>query len=244
MKILLSSSIFYYYIIDTYTFDYIIDTSVVAGSQAVSSTNLSNDDTLSIRSMSVDDTPDFDRTMDYAHFTRTKSTVLGLKSEITELRNDISELKNDIVESKNELNDASFDRPKNDLNDLNESFDAPQAKTPILTPGSRSRINPFLRDCEGASDQMHEGQLVDPLGALPVETHPISTSPTAKVASPDNTQVNGDTSHDTTFGKSTVFFFCDTVFFRANRLTRFLKLINKSNKHKGLLYRVVLCSFN
>lgn len=101
----------------------------IPGSQAVSSTNLTNDDTLSIRSMSVDDTPDFDKTMDYTHISRTKSSMVGLRNEISELRNDISELKNEIVESKNELDDPSYDK----------------AKTPVLTPGSRNRINPFLR---------------------------------------------------------------------------------------------------
>lgn len=95
----------------------------MTGSQAVSSTNLTNDDTLSIRSMSVDDTPDFDKTMDYNQSHRAKHSVAGLRNEITELRNDISELKNDIVESKNELN-----------NDVIEKY---SAKTPILTPGSR-----------------------------------------------------------------------------------------------------------
>ncbi|XP_063616428.1 kinesin-like protein KIF13A [Cydia splendana] len=95
------------------------------GSQAVSSTNLTNDDTLSIRSMSVDDTPDFDKS-EYA--LRTKTSMAGLRTEITELRNDISELKNDIVESKHEL-DTSYEK-----------------KTPV-TPGGR-RINPFMRDCE------------------------------------------------------------------------------------------------
>ncbi|CAH2050780.1 unnamed protein product, partial [Iphiclides podalirius] len=159
------------------------------GSQAVSSTNLSNDDTLSIRSMSADDTPDFDRTLDYAQFARTRSTVLGLRSEITELKNDITELKNDIVDSKNELSEATNDA----------SFGA-KAGTPALTPGSRSRVNPFLRDCEGATEHAREGQLVDPLGAIPVETHPMSTSPTAKSAPVESAKVNGDASHDTTFG--------------------------------------------
>ncbi|CAK1602360.1 unnamed protein product [Parnassius mnemosyne] len=153
------------------------------GSQAVSSTNLTIDDTLSIRSMSVDDTPDFDKTMEYTQFTRTKSSVLGLRNEITELRNDITELKNDIVESKNELDDSSFDK----------------AKTPVLTPGSRNRINPFLRDCENAAREPQDGQLLDPLGALPVETHPISSSPTSKAA--ENVHVNGD-AHDTSFGEA------------------------------------------
>ncbi|XP_068626995.1 kinesin-like protein KIF13A [Battus philenor] len=158
------------------------------GSQAVSSTNLTNDDTLSIRSMSVDDTPDFDKSMDYTQFTRTKSSVIGLKNEITELRNDITELKNDIVESKNELNDTSFDKTKSPI------------LTPVLTPGSRNRINPFLRDCENAAKEAQDGQLVDPLGAIPVETHPISTSPTSKAS--ENTQVNGDAPREASFGEA------------------------------------------
>ncbi|KPJ07331.1 Kinesin-like protein KIF13A [Papilio machaon] len=141
------------------------------------------DSTLSIRSMSVDDTPDFDKTMDYSQFTRTKSSVLGLKNEISELRNDITELKNDIVESKNELNDSTFEKAKT------------PALTPVLTPGSRNRINPFLRDCEVAQEAQSE-QLVDPLGAIPVETHTIPTSPTSKTI--ENTQVNGDSTHDDT----------------------------------------------
>lgn len=97
----------------------------------MSSTNLTNDDTLSIRSMSVDDTPDFDKALEYTHITRTKHSMAGLRNEISELRSDIHDLKNDIVESKNELDDtAAYDK----------------AKTPI-TPGAK-RINPFLRDCE------------------------------------------------------------------------------------------------
>ncbi|CAG9135930.1 unnamed protein product [Plutella xylostella] len=121
------------------------------GSQAVSSTNLTNDDTLSIRSMSVDETPDFDK--DYT-LSRTKHSVVGLRNEISELRNDITELKNDIVESKNELNETSMDKV---------------AKTPILTPGSRNRINPFLKDCEEAKNDT----MVDPLGAIPVENNVV-----------------------------------------------------------------------
>lgn len=118
---------------------------IPTGSQAVSSTNLTNDDTLSIRSMSVDDTPDFDK--DYT-LTRTKHSVAGLRNEITELRNDITDLKNDIVESKNELNDTTLEK---------------HAKTPVLTPGGRNRVNPFLRDCE------EKELMLDPLGAIPVE---------------------------------------------------------------------------
>lgn len=79
--------------------------------------------------MSVDDTPDFDKTMDYTHLSRTKNSMAGLRNEITELRNDISELKNEIVESKHELDEPAYEK----------------AKTPVLTPGSRNRINPFLR---------------------------------------------------------------------------------------------------
>ncbi|KAL0850869.1 hypothetical protein ABMA28_006780 [Loxostege sticticalis] len=152
------------------------------GSQAVSSTNLTNDDTLSIRSMSVDDTPDFDKTMDYTHISRTKNSMAGLRNEITELRNDISELKNEIVESKNELDDPSFEK----------------AKTPVLTPGSRNRINPFLRDCEEAVKE-EKGQLVDPLGAIPVEV--LSSQPKA-VSEP--VQVNGQVPHEQSFGDAEV----------------------------------------
>lgn len=146
------------------------------GSQAVSSTNLTNDDTLSIRSMSVDDTPDFDKTMDYTHISRTKNTMVGLRNEISELRNDISELKNDIVESKNELDDSLFEK----------------AKTPVLTPGSRNRINPFLRDCEEAAKEDQKDEMVDPLGALPVESATLSSqSKSVEIA-----QLNGDASHE------------------------------------------------
>ncbi|CAH0695468.1 unnamed protein product [Spodoptera exigua] len=147
------------------------------GSQAVSSTNLTNDDTLSIRSMSVDETPDFDKTMDYTHISRTKNSMAGLRNEITELRNDINDLKNDIVESKHELDDSMFEK----------------AKTPVLTPGSRNRINPFLRDCEDAVKDDSKNQMVDPLGALPVESAVLSSS-----KSVENSQVNGDVTHDST----------------------------------------------
>ncbi|XP_073957277.1 kinesin heavy chain 73 isoform X2 [Choristoneura fumiferana] len=145
------------------------------GSQAVSSTNLTNDDTLSIRSMSVDDTPDFDKSLEYTQLSRTKTSMAGLRNEITELRNDISDLKNDIVESKNELNDTSFEK----------------AKTPVLTPGSRNRINPFMRDCEDAP-------MVDPLGAIPIENLSVSVS-----ASPPTveTQVNGELPHNASHGE-------------------------------------------
>ncbi|KAI8438871.1 hypothetical protein MSG28_011210 [Choristoneura fumiferana] len=144
-------------------------------SQAVSSTNLTNDDTLSIRSMSVDDTPDFDKSLEYTQLSRTKTSMAGLRNEITELRNDISDLKNDIVESKNELNDTSFEK----------------AKTPVLTPGSRNRINPFMRDCEDAP-------MVDPLGAIPIENLSVSVS-----ASPPTveTQVNGELPHNASHGE-------------------------------------------
>ncbi|XP_063899728.1 kinesin-like protein KIF13A isoform X6 [Helicoverpa armigera] len=166
------------------------------GSQAVSSTNLTNDDTLSIRSMSVDETPDFDKTMDYTHISRTKTSMQGLRNEITELRNDINDLKHDIVESKHELDDSMFEK----------------AKTPVLTPGSRNRINPFLRDCEEAvKEEESKGPLVDPLGAIPVES---ATLPSNK--SVESAQLNGearheqtnnvshDTSHDTSFGEAEV----------------------------------------
>ncbi|CAK1540259.1 unnamed protein product [Leptosia nina] len=149
------------------------------GSQAVSSTNLTNDDTLSIRSMSVDDTPDFDKVMDYTHLNRTKTSVAGLRHEISELRSDITDLKNEIVESKNELEDVAYEK----------------TKTPVLTPGSRNRINPFLRDCEEAMKE-EKGQILDPLGAIPVETHVVATSQNRT-----DTQVNGETAHETSFGE-------------------------------------------
>lgn len=154
----------------------------VTGSQAVSSTNLTNDDTLSIRSMSVDETPDFDKTMDYTNLSRTKNSVAGLRNEITELRNDISDLKNEIVESKNELEDPGF------------------VKSPVLTPGSRNRINPFLRDCEETvreQEETKEQKLVDPLGAIPVETAVLSSQ--NKVTEPFH--VNGEAQHDASCGK-------------------------------------------
>ncbi|OWR54497.1 Kinesin protein KIF13A, partial [Danaus plexippus plexippus] len=150
------------------------------GSQTVSSTNLTNDDTISIRSMSVDETPDFDKTMDYTHLSRTKTSVAGLRNEITELRNDITELKHDIVESKNELEEVSYEK----------------AKTPVLTPGSRNRINPFLRDCEETANE----KMLDPLGAIPVENATLS-SQQHKV---EYAQVNGEPQHDTSFGEAEV----------------------------------------
>lgn len=128
--------------------------------------------------MSVDDTPDFDKTMDYTHLSRTKTSMAGLRNEITELRNDISELKNEIVESKNELEEATFEK----------------AKTPVLTPGSRNRINPFLRDCEEISKT--EAPMVDPLGAIPVENAVLSSQ-----VNKDNVQVNGENAHETSFSK-------------------------------------------
>ncbi|XP_061385500.1 kinesin-like protein KIF13B isoform X4 [Danaus plexippus] len=150
------------------------------GSQTVSSTNLTNDDTISIRSMSVDETPDFDKTMDYTHLSRTKTSVAGLRNEITELRNDITELKHDIVESKNELEEVSYEK----------------AKTPVLTPGSRNRINPFLRDCEETANE----KMLDPLGSIPVENATLS-SQQHKV---EYAQVNGEPQHDTSFGEAEV----------------------------------------
>lgn len=146
----------------------------------MSSTNLTNDDTISIRSMSVDETPDFDKTMDYTHLSRTKTSVAGLRNEITELRNDITELKHDIVESKNELEEVSYEK----------------AKTPVLTPGSRNRINPFLRDCEETANE----KMLDPLGAIPVENATLS-SQQHKV---EYAQVNGEPQHDTSFGKKII----------------------------------------
>lgn len=158
---------------------------LILGSQAVSSTNLTNDDTLSIRSMSVDDTPDFDKAMDYTHITRTKHSMAGLRNEITELRNDINDLKNDIVESKNELDDTTFEK----------------AKTPI-TPGAK-RINPFLRDCEEVSKGTD--QLVDPLGAIPIESVMTVSSQSNKS---EIHHVNGDASHENYIGE----FFVDLTF--------------------------------
>uniref|UniRef100_A0A2A4JK86 CAP-Gly domain-containing protein n=1 Tax=Heliothis virescens TaxID=7102 RepID=A0A2A4JK86_HELVI len=169
------------------------------GSQAVSSTNLTNDDTLSIRSMSVDETPDFDKTMDYTHIThitRTKTSMAGLRNEITELRNDINDLKNDIVESKHELDDSMFEK----------------AKTPVLTPGSRNRINPFLRDCEDAiKEEESKGQLVDPLGAIPVESAVLPSNKSVESAQlngearhEQTNNVSHDASHDTSFGEAEV----------------------------------------
>ncbi|XP_041975896.1 kinesin-like protein KIF13A isoform X3 [Aricia agestis] len=153
------------------------------GSQAVSSTNLTNDDTLSIRSMSVDDTPDLDRSVDYTQLSRTRHSVAGLRSEITELRHDISELKNEIVESKFELEDAAYDK----------------VKTPI-TPGGR-RINPFLRDCEaqGRAEEQGRSQMVEPLGSLPVEAHALPGQPADKT----EPVLNGD-QHDTSFGEAEI----------------------------------------
>lgn len=126
--------------------------------------------------MSVDETPDFDKTMDYTHLSRTKNSMAGLRNEITELRNDINDLKHDIVESKHELDDSLYEK----------------AKTPVLTPGSRNRINPFLRDCEEtAKEEESKGQMVDPLGAIPVKSAVLTSS-----KSVENTQVNGDTTHE------------------------------------------------
>ncbi|GBP92325.1 Kinesin-like protein KIF13A, partial [Eumeta japonica] len=155
------------------------------GSQAVSSTNLTNDDTLSIRSMSVDDTPDFDRAIDYTQLNRTKNSVAGLRNEITELRNDINELKNDIVESKNELNDSNL------------SEDKVATKTPVLTPGSRNRINPFLRNCEEvdkteSKDEVQNNQWVDPLGSIPVQNHEITSSSQLNKSNTEVQLINGD----------------------------------------------------
>lgn len=135
--------------------------------------------------MSVDDTPDFDKTMDYTHLSRTKTSMAGLRNEITELRNDISELKNEIVESKNELEEASFEK----------------AKTPVLTPGSRNRINPFLRECEEISNEK-DVQVVDPLGALPVENAVLSS----QLHKVEPVQVNGETGHETSFGMSKILY--------------------------------------
>jgi len=113
--------------------------------------------------------------MDYTHISRTKNTITGLRNEITELRHDIHDLKNDIVESKNELDDSVYEK----------------AKTPVLTPGSRNRINPFLRDCEEAAREERKEQMVDPLGALPVESAVL----TSQSRSVESSHVNGDANH-------------------------------------------------
>lgn len=180
----MSFTIYVYVGIDEVGCNFLI---LLTGSQAVSSTNLTNDDTLSIRSMSVDETPDFDKSMDYTNLSRTKNSMVGLRNEITELRNDINDLKNDIVESKNELEDATF------------------AKTPVLTPGSRNRINPFLRDCEDAVKEENKDQLVDPLGSIPVENAVLSS----QTKSPEPVQVNGEVSHDNSFGRFFVNCLCE-----------------------------------
>lgn len=127
--------------------------------------------------MSVDETPDFDK--DYT-LSRTKHSVVGLRNEISELRNDITELKNDIVESKNELNETSMEKV---------------AKTPILTPGSRNRINPFLKDCEEAKNDT----MVDPLGAIPVENNVVMSHKGVADVSVMSVS-NGDVSHDISAG--------------------------------------------
>ncbi|KOB78986.1 Kinesin-like protein KIF13A, partial [Operophtera brumata] len=116
---------------------------------------------------------DFDKAMDYTHITRTKHSMAGLRNEITELRNDINDLKNEIVESKNELDDTTYEK----------------TKTPI-TPGAK-RINPFLRDCEEVSKGTE--QLVDPLGAIPIESVMTVSSQSNKS---EIHHVNGDSSHE------------------------------------------------
>lgn len=107
------------------------------GSQAVSSTNLTSDDTLSIRSMSVDDTPDFESRYSHTHSnndqhsTKSKYSVVGLKTDL------IADLKNDVNTLRNEMNSKS---------ELNEPFTSTATKKTPLTPGIRDRINPFLKE--------------------------------------------------------------------------------------------------
>lgn len=137
----------------------------VSGSQAVSSTNLTSDDTLSIRSISVDETPDFD-----------------------------SKIK------QNSQNNKSSENNEN-KNESNDSHNITTSKTPALTPGSRNRINPFMKDYEN-EDFFNDKRLmqriepeksvikektnldsfennskteswVDPLGCLPVQNQTI-----------------------------------------------------------------------
>lgn len=88
--------------------------------------------------MSVDETPDYDgrnQAPSDQQFYKSKNSISGIKCEILDLKHDMSDLKNDI-------NDC-----KNDLNDPFQSIIRPTAKTPVLTPGSRNRINPFLNEC-------------------------------------------------------------------------------------------------
>lgn len=125
--------------------------------------------------MSVDETPDYDRTIDC---NRTKHSITGLKTEITELRTDINDLKNDIAESKNDFSDQSLDK----------FADLSIHKAPV-TPGSK-RINPFVRDEEAMKGEL----MVDPLGAIPVENC-VTSSQKSDVLT------NGDISHDGHTGK-------------------------------------------
>lgn len=184
----------------------------LTGSQAVSSTNLTSDDTLSIRSMSVDETPDYDgrnQAPNDQQFYKSKNSISGIKSDIADLKHDMSDL-------KNEINDC-----KNDLNDPFQSIIRPAAKTPVLTPGSRNRINPFLNECidEGLfqnnyvqqntksensknlinnndkfpqqAQQVAESKFennksdtwVEPLGCLPVQSQIITSSSQTKITS-------------------------------------------------------------
>lgn len=158
---------------------------IFLGSQAVSSTNLTSDDTLSIRSMSVDDTPDFESRYSHSHsnneqhYLKSRGSSFGLKNEIADLKNDVNMMKNE----------------RNLKSDLNDSFSSNVAKKTPVTPGVR--VNPFLKDFEdeGLSDsksfsttniqeseskkksesnasgnEQKSKTWVDPLGCLPVQS--------------------------------------------------------------------------
>lgn len=85
----------------------------------MSSTNLTNDDTLSIRSMSVDDTPDPDR--GDCELSRARHAAANLRGEVTDLRMDMAQLKQHIANAKSELEGPLEDKDR----------------TPALTPASR-----------------------------------------------------------------------------------------------------------
>ena len=61
---------------------------------------------------------------------------------------------------------------------------------------SRNRINPFLRDCEQSQleGKQENGQILDPLGAIPVQNHIMSSSQSK--SSSDVSQINGEGAHD------------------------------------------------
>lgn len=103
---------------------------------------MTSDDTLSIRSMSVDDTPDFESRYPHSHsnneqhYSKSRGSSFGLKNEIADLKNDVNILKNE----------------RNLKSDLNDSFSSNVIKKTPVTPGVR--VNPFLKDFEdeGLSD--------------------------------------------------------------------------------------------